>query len=76
MGGLLALVLARADRHVERAAVLDDVVYTWPSVKPGWASGRAYITHKYRGSQQFSRVSIQPKFIDSTQREPKNTLKY
>ena len=37
---------------------------------------RSLITHKYRGSQQFSRVEYQPKFIDSTQGAPKNILKY
>jgi hypothetical protein len=29
------------------------------------------MTHKYRGSQQSSR-EVKPKFIDSTQGEPKN----
>ena len=37
---------------------------------------RVLITHKYRRSQQFSRVSIQPKFIASTQGGPKNICKY
>jgi hypothetical protein len=32
------------------------------------------MTHKYRGSQQSSR-EVKPKFIDSTQGEPKNTYK-
>jgi hypothetical protein len=37
------------------------------------AHGRL-MTHKYRGSQQSSR-KVLPKFIDSTQREPKNICK-
>jgi hypothetical protein len=32
------------------------------------------MTHKYRGSQQSSR-EVKPKFIDSTQGEPKNIYK-
>jgi hypothetical protein len=32
------------------------------------------MTHKYRGSQQSSR-KVKPKFIDSTQGEPKNIYK-
>jgi hypothetical protein len=32
------------------------------------------MTHKYRGSQQPSR-EVKPKFIDSTQGEPKNICK-
>jgi hypothetical protein len=32
------------------------------------------MTHKYRGSQQSSR-EVLPKFIDSTQGEPKNICK-
>jgi hypothetical protein len=32
------------------------------------------MTHKYRGSQQSSR-EVKPKFIDSTQGEPKNICK-
>jgi hypothetical protein len=32
------------------------------------------MTHKYRGSQQSSR-EVKPKFIDSTQEEPKNIYK-
>lgn len=32
------------------------------------------MTHKYRGSQQSLR-EVKPKFIDSTQGEPKNTYK-
>jgi hypothetical protein len=35
---------------------------------------RLLITHKYRGSQQSSR-EVNPKFIDSTQGEPKNIYK-
>jgi hypothetical protein len=35
---------------------------------------RALMTHKYRGSQQSSR-EVKPKFIDSTQGEPKNIYK-
>ena len=35
---------------------------------------RFMITHKYRGSQQSSR-EVKPKFIDSTQGEPKNIYK-
>jgi hypothetical protein len=34
----------------------------------------AVMTHKYRGSQQSSR-EVKPKFIDSTQGEPKNIYK-
>ena len=34
----------------------------------------ALMTHKYRGSQQSSR-EVKPKFIDSTQGEPKNIYK-
>jgi hypothetical protein len=34
--------------------------------RAGWV-----MTHKYRGSQQSSR-EVKPKFIDSTQGEPKN----
>jgi hypothetical protein len=37
--------------------------------------GRRWLmTHKYRGSQQSSR-EVKPKFIDLTQREPKNIYK-
>jgi hypothetical protein len=36
--------------------------------------GPSLINHKYRGSQQSSR-EVKPKFIDSTQGEPKNTYK-
>jgi hypothetical protein len=36
--------------------------------------GRRLMTHKYRGSQQSSR-EVKPKFIDSTQGEPKNIYK-
>jgi hypothetical protein len=36
--------------------------------------GRRVMTHKYRGSQQSSR-EVKPKFIDSTQGEPKNIYK-
>jgi hypothetical protein len=32
------------------------------------------MTHKYRGSQQSSR-EVKPKFIDTTQGEPKNICK-
>ena len=39
----------------------------------GPSSGNV-MTHKYRGSQQSSR-EIKPKFIDSTQGEPKNIYK-
>jgi hypothetical protein len=35
---------------------------------------RCLMTHKYRGSQQYSR-EVKPKFIDSTQVEPKNICK-
>jgi hypothetical protein len=35
---------------------------------------RTLMTHKYRGSQQSSR-EVLPKFIDSTQGEPKNICK-
>jgi hypothetical protein len=35
---------------------------------------KSLMTHKYRGSQQSSR-EVKPKFIDSTQREPKNSYK-
>jgi hypothetical protein len=35
---------------------------------------KAVMTHKYRGSQQSSR-EVKPKFIDSTQGEPKNIYK-
>jgi hypothetical protein len=38
------------------------------------ASLEALMTHKYRGSQQSSR-EVLPKFIDSTQGEPKNICK-
>jgi hypothetical protein len=34
----------------------------------------AVITHKYRGSQQSSK-EVKPKFIDSTQGDPKNIYK-
>jgi hypothetical protein len=37
-----------------------------------WTS--SLMTHKYRGSQQSSR-EVKPKFIDSTQGEPKNIYK-
>jgi len=40
------------------------------SLEGGWL-----MTHKYSGSQQFSR-EVKPKFIDSTQGEPKNILEY
>jgi hypothetical protein len=36
--------------------------------------GTPVITHKYRGSQQSLR-EVKPKFIDSTQGEPKNIYK-
>jgi hypothetical protein len=36
--------------------------------------GCVLMTHKYRGSQQSSR-EVNPKFIDSTQGEPKNIYK-
>jgi hypothetical protein len=36
--------------------------------------GQTLMTHKYRGSQQSSR-EVLPKFIDSTQGEPKNICK-
>jgi hypothetical protein len=36
--------------------------------------GCTMMTHKYRGSQQSSR-EVKPKFIDSTQGEPKNIYK-
>jgi hypothetical protein len=36
--------------------------------------GGSLMTHKYRGSQQSSR-EVLPKFIDSTQGEPKNICK-
>jgi hypothetical protein len=36
--------------------------------------GNALMTHKYRGSQQSSR-EVKPKFIDSTQGEPRNIYK-
>jgi hypothetical protein len=36
--------------------------------------GPRLMTHKYRGSQQSSR-EVKPKFIDSTQGEPKNIYK-
>jgi hypothetical protein len=37
-------------------------------------TGCTLMTHKYRGSQQSSR-EVLPKFIDSTQGEPKNICK-
>jgi hypothetical protein len=42
--------------------------------KGGALSGTQLMTHKYRGSQQSSR-EVLPKFIDSTQGEPKNICK-
>jgi hypothetical protein len=38
------------------------------------AQARNLMTHKYRGSRQSSR-EVKPKFIDSTQGEPKNICK-
>jgi hypothetical protein len=40
----------------------------------GGRGGGGVMTHKYRGSQQSSR-EVLPKFIDSTQGEPKNICK-
>jgi hypothetical protein len=39
-----------------------------------WEADGALMTHKYRGSQQSSR-EVKPKFIDSTQGEPKDIYK-
>jgi hypothetical protein len=42
--------------------------------KKEYPESRGLMTHKYRGSQQSSR-EVKPKFIDSTQREPKDIYK-
>ena len=44
------------------------------SIKPPPHHHIPMMTHKYRGSQQSSR-EVKPKFIDSTQGEPKNIYK-
>jgi hypothetical protein len=43
-------------------------------VEPPEEGERRVMTHKYRGSQQSSR-EVKPKFIDSTQGEPKDIYK-
>jgi hypothetical protein len=42
--------------------------------RPWGGISNPVMTHKYRGSQQSSR-EVKPKFIDSTQGEPKNIYK-
>jgi hypothetical protein len=56
-------------------AIKDGTLATWE--KPPCVEHDAIgdvMTHKYRGSQQFSR-EVKPKFIDSTKGEPKNIYK-
>jgi hypothetical protein len=50
------------------------VDYSHITPEAGMVMKKALMTHKYRGSQQSSR-EVKPKFIDSTQGEPKNTYK-
>jgi hypothetical protein len=45
-----------------------------PALRPNKGQPATLMTHKYRGSQQSSR-EVKPKFIDSTQGEPKNICK-
>jgi hypothetical protein len=51
-------------------------VLTWPDYVDDYEEddGGYVMTHKYRGSQQSSR-EVKPKFIDSTQGEPKDIYK-
>jgi hypothetical protein len=56
---------------------LSSIRLTRPLLKGSTACGlllMVLMTHKYRGSQQSSR-EVLPKFIDSTQGEPKNICK-
>jgi hypothetical protein len=50
-------------------------VFLMIKIGPGFMGSLVYLmTHNYRGSQQSSR-EVKPKFIDSTQGEPKNIYK-
>jgi hypothetical protein len=51
---------------------IDDLLLLVPDLHLGVPG--LVMTHKYRGSQQSSR-EVLPKFIDSTQGEPKNICK-
>jgi hypothetical protein len=57
-------------------APLEKAKHAWVDELPSvlWSLRTTLMTHKYRGSQQSSR-EVKPKFIDSTQGEPKNIYK-
>ena len=58
----------------QRGAVVSSVIPQDPAATSDTPLPSPLMTHKYRGSQQSSR-EVKPKFIDSTQGEPKNIYK-